>query len=367
MNAVTATAPTPAAAAPATPPTKRLFRLVPWIVLAMLIALVLLVSTGWDAHEANATTQTTDNASVQGDATVLTARATGYVRHVAFSDFQQVKAGDVLVELEDDDYRASVASAEADLARARANLANLSNEEASQQATIDQAVAGARTSAARLALARQENARFQALSGSGAVTGQEADNARSALDAAIATQAGNGAATALQRRQLDVLRGQRAQRQAAVAAADAALRTARINLSHTRILAPSDGIVGARTVQVGALLSPGSKVVNFVPAAQPFVIANYKETQLARVRVGQPVTMEIDSFPGQELRGRVARIAPAGGNVFSVVPADNATGNFTKVVQRIPVRIDLLGDQPLVGRIRPGMSVETRIDTSDAR
>jgi membrane fusion protein (multidrug efflux system) len=326
-----------------------------------------LVSTRWDAHEANATVQTTNNASVQGDATVLTARATGYVRHVNFSDFQHVKAGDLLVQLEDDDYRAAVTSARADLDRARANLANLANEEASQQATIAQAVAAARTSAARLALARQENARFQALTGSGAVTGQEADNARATLDAAVATQAGNGAATELQRRQLDVLRGQRAQRQAAVDAAQAALRTAEINLSHTRVLAPSDGVVGARNVQVGALLSPGTKVANFVPAARPYVIANYKETQLARVRVGQAVTIAVDSFPGQELKGRVARIAPAGGNVFSVVPADNATGNFTKVVQRIAVRIDIAENQPLAARIRPGMSVETRIDTSETR
>jgi membrane fusion protein (multidrug efflux system) len=367
MNTASATAPASTPAATTPPPTKRLFRLVPWIVLAITIFLVVLVFTQWDAHEANADVQSTDNASVQGETTVLTARATGYVRHVNFTDFQQVKAGDVMVQLEDDDYRATVASARADLDRALANLANLANEEASQQATIAQAVAAEQTSAARLSLARQENARFQALSGSGAVTGQEADNARSALDAAVATQVGNGAATDLQRRQLDVLRGRRAERQAAVAAAVAALRSAEINLSHTRILAPSDGVAGARNVQVGALLSPGAKVANFVPSSRPYVIANYKETQLARVRVGQLVTITVDGFPGQTLKGRVARISPAGGNVFSVVPADNATGNFTKVVQRIAVRIDIAENQPLSTRVRPGMSVETRIDTSAAR
>jgi membrane fusion protein (multidrug efflux system) len=171
------------------------------------------------------------------------------------------------------------------------------------------------------------------------------------------------AAVELQQRQVVVLQGQRAQREADILAAQAALDTAKISLSYTRIVAPNDGTVGQRMVQPGSLLNPGAGVANFVPNAQAYVIANYKETQLARVAPGQPVQVEIDSFPGQVLKGHVSRLAPSSGSTFSTVPADNATGNFTKVTQRIPMRIDLEPHQALASRLRAGMSVTARIDT----
>jgi membrane fusion protein (multidrug efflux system) len=258
---------------------------------------------------------------------------------------------------------AAVLHAEAALARANAVLANLDNELAVGRASIAQARAASETNASKLRLAVQDDRRFAALADSGAVTGQEADSAQANVDAVRATQQGSLATVELQNRQLDVLRGQRAQRQADVLAAQAALETTRITLSYARIVAPADGIVGQRVVQTGSLLSPGTAVVTFVPRVPPYVVANYKETQLARVRPGQAVTVKVDGLPGRVFNARVSRLAPASGATFSTVPADNATGNFTKVVQRIPVRIDFLKDQPAAASLRPGMSVTTRIDT----
>ncbi len=338
-------------------------RLVPWIILAVVLAIVGLYAVRWNHFEADRTVQTTDNATVQSDAAVIDAKVSGYIREVRFSDFQAVRAGDVLVQLDDREYRASVLHAEAALAKARAVLANLDNEVAVQRAQVALARAGAATNASKLRLAMLDARRFAALADTGAVTGQESDSARSNLDAVRSTQRGSDATVELQQRQLAVLQGQRAQRQADVLAAEAALESARINLSYTRIVAPADGVVSQRLVQPGSLLNPGAAVVNFVPRVPPYVVANYKETQLARVAPGQKVDIEVDGFPGQHLRGRVSRLAPASGSTFATLPPDNATGNFTKVTQRIPLRIDLESGQPLAQRLRAGMSVVTHIDT----
>ncbi|MBB3349513.1 MULTISPECIES: HlyD family secretion protein [unclassified Sphingomonas] len=338
-------------------------RIIPWIILALVLLVSVVAATRWDSWTANRSVQTTDYASIQSDVAVIDAKISGYVRQVAFSDFQQVRAGELLVQLDDREQRAGVLHAEAALARARAVLANLDNEIPAAQATIAQAQAAAATNASKLRLAGEDDRRFSALADTGAVTGQEADSARANFAAVQATQQGSLAAVELQRRQLDVLRGQRAQREADVLAAQAALETARIALSYTRIVAPADGAVGGRMVQPGSLVNPGAAVVNFVPRSPPYVVANYKETQLARVRPGQIVTIEVDSFPGEAVRGRVSRLAPASGATFTTLPADNATGNFTKVTQRVPVRIDLDAGQPLVARLRAGLSVTTHIDT----
>jgi membrane fusion protein (multidrug efflux system) len=228
---------------------------------------------------------------------------------------------------------------------------------------IAQARANADSTASKLRLAQDDDRRFSALEESGAVTGQEADSARSNATVVRATQAASSAAVDLATRQLAVLEGQRASREADVLAAKASLDSAQIALSYTRIVAPAEGTIGQRFVQPGSLLNPGSAVVNFVANTPPYVVANYKETQLARIAPGQGVEILIDSFPGARLRGRVSRLAPASGATFAALPADNATGNFTKVTQRVPLRIDILPGQPLLGRLRPGMSVTTRIDT----
>jgi len=310
--------------------------------------------------EADRSVQSTDNATVQADTAVINARTAGYVRRVTFTDFQRVHAGDLLVEIDDREPRA-----EAALLKAQASLANLDGELAAQQATIAQASANAEAGASRLALAIEDNRRFQGLATSGAVTGQEENSARTNVAVVRAGVAGNAAALDLQRRQLGVLKGQRPAREADVLAARAALDTARIQLSYTRIVAPAEGTIGQRLIQPGSLLNPGTAVVNFVALTTPYVVANYKETQLGRIAPGQAVEISVDSFPGELLRGRVSRLAPASGATFAALPADNATGNFTKVTQRVPLRIDFDGGQPLVARLRAGMSVTTRVHTRD--
>ncbi|MDO6415316.1 HlyD family secretion protein [Sphingomonas sp. BIUV-7] len=335
------------------------------MILTAVIAGVILVAVRWDRFEADRSVQTTDNATVQADTAVLDAKVSGYVRSVAFTDFQTVHAGDVLVQLDDREFEAGVAHAEATLAKSQAILANLDNELAAQRAMVAQAQANANGAASKLRLAVEDDRRFSGLSESGAVTGQEADSARTNVAVVRATQVGSVGAVSLQQRQLEVMQGLRAQRQADVLAAQAALESARITLSYTRIVAPGDGTIGQRLVQPGSLLNPGTAVVNFVARTPPYVVANYKETQLSRIAPGQRVEITVDSFPGVTLRGRVSRLSPASGATFSAVPADNATGNFTKVTQRVPLRIDLLPGQALAGRLRAGMSVTTRIATRD--
>jgi membrane fusion protein (multidrug efflux system) len=339
-------------------------RWVPWAILALVILTVFAVSTRWDSFVSNSSVQTTDYASIETDSALISAKVSGYVRQVAFTDFQPVHAGDLLVQIDDRELRADVVRAEATLARAKAVLANLDNEVAAGRATVSQAQAAEATNASKLRLAEQDNRRFSALEDSGAVTGQEADSARANMDAVRSTQQGTRASVELQQRQLDVLRGERGQREADVRAAAAALDLAHINLSYARITAPADGFVSERQVQAGSLVNAGSAIVNFVPQTPPYIVANYKETQLARVRTGQQVEISVDSFPGETLKGRITRIGPASGASFAALPADNATGNFTKVTQRIPLRIDLLAHQPLMSRLRAGMSVTTHVDTS---
>jgi membrane fusion protein (multidrug efflux system) len=338
-------------------------KFLPWAILALVLAGVTLASTHWDSFEADKTVQSTDDASVQADSSIINAKVSAYVVKVNFVDFQTVHTGDVLVQLDDREAKANVLHAEATLAKAQAVLDNLDHELGAQRAMIAQARANATSTGSKLRLADQDNHRFSALADSGAVTGQEADSAQSNAAVVRATQAGSLAALDLQNRQFDVLSGQRAQRKADVLAAQAALESARIILSYTRITAPGDGTVGQRQVQTGSLLNPGSPVVNFVARMPPYVVANYKETQLSRIAPGQTVDILVDSFPGQRLTGTVSRLAPASGATFSAVPADNATGNFTKVTQRIPLRIDMSPNQPLIARLRAGMSVTARINT----
>jgi membrane fusion protein (multidrug efflux system) len=363
MTKAIAATPEPQPDAAPAPSERAWVRFVPWMILVLVVVSVILAATNWNRFEADRSIQTTDNATIQADSAVVDAKVSGYVRAVNFTDFQHVRAGDVLVQLDDREARAAVLHAQASLAKAKAVLANLDHELAAQRAVIAQARAAVVGNASKLRLARADQRRFSALAQSGAVTGQEDDSASANATALEAVQAGSVAAVDLQNRQLDVLGGQRAQREADVLAAQAALESARITLSYNRIVAPADGIVGQRLVQLGSLLSPGSAVVNFVASTPPYVVANYKETQLARIAPGQRVEILVDSFPGERLIGRVSRLAPASGATFSALPADNATGNFTKVTQRLPLRIDLAPGQAIARRLRAGMSVTTRIET----
>ncbi|ASV88584.1 efflux transporter, RND family, MFP subunit (plasmid) [Ochrobactrum quorumnocens] len=297
----------------------------------------------------------------------MSARVGGYVRSLPVADYQAVKAGDIIAEIESDDYAVRVQAAEASLAKAQAVLDNLGNEEAERRVAIEQADASLRASEARLTQFQQDYDRKIQLVTNGSVSRKSFDDAKAELASAKASREATVAALTFARRQLFTLAGQRAQRVADRDVAAASLASAKLELGYTRIVAPFGGRLGRRSVQIGSLVASGTQIVTIVPLTRPYVIANYKETQLRSVRAGQPVEVVIDALPGHRFQGRVEQIAPMSGNESSLVPTDNATGNFTKVIQRIPVRIELQPGQADLDLLRPGMSAGARIDTLGTR
>jgi membrane fusion protein (multidrug efflux system) len=327
---------------------------------------IALATLRWDAWVGGAVIQITNDAYVRAELTRLSSRVAGEVITVAVKDFQHVKAGDLLVQIDPADYEAQVAQAEAGVAGAQAALDNLANQVELQYATIAQGEAQLVSAQAQELEARQEQERQQSLAQTEAGTRQKLEQATAAYARAQAAVRASRALIAAERHQLEVLSGTKKQRAADIEAAKATLAAARLRLGYTKITAPFDGVVGERQVQPGDYVNIGSSLINVVPLPDVYVIANYKETQLTRVRPGQLVEVTVDSFPNERLHGRVQRIAPASGSQFALLPPDNATGNFTKVVQRVPVRIALDKGQPLLERLLPGMSVETRIHTDEA-
>lgn len=359
----------PDAAAPPSPPARPVRRtwpvnlLVRGMVVAVAIALVALFSTQWDRWVGDRSRQTTDDAYVRGDITPLSAKVEGYVRHVDVGDYQEVKAGDKLVEIEDDDYRARVAEAEAALAGAEAAVANLKSRKAAQRAVIAEADSAIVATRADLDRARQEVARQSALLAATYATPQRVEQVVADEKRLAATLVRNQAQLDAQHRQMAVLDTQELQLRADAKAKRALLDLARINLGYTVITAPVAGEVGERGVREGQYVRAGTQVIAVVPLDTVWVVANYKETQLTRVAVGQKAEIRVDTFPGVVVGARVEAIAPASGSQFSLLPPDNATGNFTKVVQRIPVKLRLDPGNPLMGKLRPGMSVIATILT----
>jgi membrane fusion protein (multidrug efflux system) len=364
-------APPAAATAPAPPPplaSRDNFGRLALPLFAVLAAFgfIVLATVRWDEWVGRAAVQTTDDAYVRAELTRLSSRVAGEVLTVAVRDFQHVTAGDLLVQIDPADYQAQVDQAEAGVAAAQAALDNLANQVELQYATIAQAEAQLVSAQAQEVEGKQEQDRQQSLTQTEAGTRQKLEQATAAYARAQADVRANRALIAAQRHQLEVLSGTKKQRAADLEGAKATLAAARLRLGYTRIAAPFDGVVGERQVQPGDYVNIGSNLINVVPLPNVYVIANYKETQLTRVRPGQPVDVTVDSFPNETLHGRVQRIAPASGSQFALLPPDNATGNFTKVVQRIPVRIALDKGQPLLERLLPGMSVVTRIHTNEA-
>jgi len=340
--------------------------MLPALVLLVVIALVTFAANRWNTWTGLAPLQSTDDAYVSADVTRLSARISGQVSSVAVVDFQSVKAGELLIQIDPADYQAQVDLASATLAASQAALDILGDQIKLQHAVIAQAEATLRSVEAIEVETREEQERQQALSQTDAGTRQRLEQATAANSKAQADVRAAGAAVAEQHHQLEVLQGTGKQRAAEVDGAKASLAAAKLKLSYTRIVAPFDGVVSERHVQPGDYVNVGSNFINIVPLPNVYVIANYKETQLTHIRSGQLVDIAVDSFPDQSLRGRVERIAPASGSQFALLPPDNATGNFTKVVQRIPVRIAFEKDQPLLTRLLPGMSVVTRIHVSRA-
>lgn len=324
---------------------------------ALIAAAVILVAT-WALLDGGTST---DNAYVRGDITSLAPKVGGYVISVAVQDNQAVRAGDVLFRIDERDHRARLAQAEANVAAARARLANVAEEIKLQHALVRQAEAQRRAALADLLLARKASDRRRELIDGGAVSQAQVDESDAGRTRAEAGASASSATIEAQRQRVDVLRTQRDAAAAAVAQADAARDLARIDLENTVVRAPVAGVVGNRQVRVGRLVTPGTPLLDIVPIADLFVVANFKETQLEHVRPGQAARIRVDGYPDVVLEGVVDSFAPGSGSAFSLIPADNATGNFVRVVQRVPVKIRLRRN-PLLGRLVPGLSARVEIE-----
>jgi membrane fusion protein (multidrug efflux system) len=325
--------------------------------------IVILFATQWNRWVGLAIRQVTDDAYVRGDITPLSAKVDGYVRRVPVGDFQRVKQGEVLVEIEDDDYRARVAQAEADLLSAQAAIQNLKARKAAQHAQVAEAEHVINATQADVERTRLEAERQRALLATTFGTRQRVEQADAEAGRFAATLARDQAELEAQRSQMAVLDTQEAQLRADAKAKQAALDLAKINFGYTRITAPVAGMVSERGVRDGQYVHAGTQVISVVPLDNVWVLANYKETQLTHVAIGQRAEIRVDTFPGIVINAMVDSIAPASGAQFSLLPPDNATGNFTKVVQRIPVKLRIEPDNPLAGKLRPGMSVVATILT----
>ena len=392
---------------------------VPAVVMAMAIALIFLISGSWKTWASERVNQSTDDAYVRADLTPLSTKVSGLVASVEVADYQVVKAGDLLVRLRDEDFRAQVQQAEAAVAASESALVNNQRQKELQDARILQAQTGVTTAEAEIAAAEAgidaanasianargglaatqadvqrtslERKRQEALAASESATRQHleqavADEERSRgqlasreadissataqiasrkadLNRAKARSESSRTEVEAQKRQRSVLDSQEQSLRADVAVKRAALSLARTNLDYTRIVAPEDGIVGERKVRAGQLVSPGTQVLSLVQQS-PWVQANYKEDQLRYIRAGDPAEVRVDAFPGVVWNGKVAQISPASGSQFALLPPDNATGNYTKVIQRVPVKI-VLDDSKKEDRLRPGLSVVATIRTRE--
>ncbi len=319
---------------------------------------------GYDWWTAGRFQVETDDAYVAADSVIVSPKIAGYVAQVLVQDNQPVRAGDVLARIDDRDYRTALDQARADVAAARADIVNLQQEIEQQTLTVAQAGSLVAADQAAVVFSEQQLRRYAELARTGAGTVQQAQQYQADIQEKQATLAHDQAGIGVALKQTDVLRAQLAKAQATLAQRQAVEHQAELNLSYTTITAPIDGTVGVRTLRVGQYVQAGTQLMALVPLAAVYVTANYKETQLTDVRPGQPVSIGVDMFPGAVVHGHVDSIAPAAGQEFSLLPPDNATGNFTKIVQRIPVRIVIDAHDPLAGLLRPGMSVEPTIDTN---
>jgi len=306
--------------------------------------------------------EATENAYVQADTVVVSPQVTGYVAEVLVTDNQRVAPGQELVRLDPAEAQAAFLQAQANVAAAQAAVRNVDDRAALGQAQIAQAAAGVSSAQAQASMASADLDRYGKLANSGWVSPQRVQSVRAQAAEARAGVAQAAAALEAQRRSVGSLGSSREQAQAQVAQAQAALETARINLNRTVIRAPVGGVIGARSVRPGQYVRPGGALLSVVPLGRTFIVANFKETQVGRMRIGQQVVITADAFPGQKFIGTVESFAPATGSEFAMIPVENDTGNFTKITQRVPVRIALPRASPLTAALRPGLSVAVKVD-----
>jgi membrane fusion protein (multidrug efflux system) len=330
--------------------------------LAVLAVIACVAYAGWRLM-ATGSVERTDDAYIRADSVLIAPRLPGQIVEVAVDDNQRVKAGQLLARLDDSEYLAAQAAARANVAGAQAELKHLAAGIARQAAIINQASATVRATDATLHYAQANAQRYLNLSNSGAGTQQERQRSEADLLGAQAARDRDAAAQVAAARSLDVLKAQLDVAQATLEKSQADLRQADLNLSWTRILAPQDGMIGQRSARVGAYVSLGTPLMAVVPM-DLYVIANFRETQLAHMRMGQPVNIRVDSHPDVAFHGHLDSLSPATGMSFSAISPDNATGNFTKVVQRIPVKIRFDDGPGALQRLRMGMSVVVDVDVS---
>jgi multidrug resistance efflux pump len=353
-----------AAAAPTTPAPDRRAQIISAIAFS-LVALVgvLVVLYAWRLPPFSTAIVSTENALVRGQVTLIGTQLSGYVIDVKVQDFQQVKQGDLLVQIDDRIYQQRYEQAQAQLAAQKAALANWQQARRTAEAGVLLNQATLANAEAQSAKAAADLSRVNSLAADGSLSLREQDSSKAARVQATAAVAQARASLDIARQQVQSVVVNKLSLEAAVANAEAALKAASVDLDNTRITAPEDGQLGQVTVRKGAYVNTGAQLMGLVPR-QLWVIANLKETQMNGVQVGQSATFKVDALDGALLTGQVERISPATGSEFSVLPADNATGNYVKIAQRIPVRIRIDPGQAKARRLAPGMSVIVSIDTS---
>jgi membrane fusion protein (multidrug efflux system) len=367
--------------------------LIPTLIFLMAAGILVAIIGNWNSWASERAVQETDDAYVRADLTPLSTKVSGVVAKVLVDDYQTVKAGDLLVQLRDDDFRAQVAQAEAAVEAAKAALEDNRRQKDLQDAKIDRAKTGIELAEAQISAAQAaidankadvdrtlaERARQEALVASESATRQHLEQAvadeqrfraqisvrQADLQQAKAGLANNQIAVLAETRARAVLDSKDGQLIADLHGKQASLDAARTNLDYTRIYAPESGIVGERKVRPGQMVSPGTQVLSLVQS-ESWVQANFRETQLRHMQPGAPAEISIDAFPGVRLKGKLAQVAPASGSQFALLPPDNATGNYTKIVQRVPVKIVFDAGQPETKRLRPGLSVIVKVRTSEA-
>lgn len=336
----------------------------PWLTLA---AVIVVGAAGWYGFEwwqAGRFLVSTDDAYVGGNVTPLAPRVAGHIDQILVEDNRHVAAGQLIIRIDDRPFKAALEHAQASVQQQQSALDNLRAQISLQNSVIEQAEADLEAKSAAATFTAQDAKRYEVLASTRAGTQQDAQRSLAADGQAKATVAASRAGLAAARQQLDVLNTQIAEATAAVAAAKADVDTAELDLGFTEIRSPIDGVVGNRLAQVGSYVSPGSYLLTIVPASGLWVDANFKEDQLRDMTDGQAATVYTDIAPDAPLKGHVTSLGPATGAIFSVIPPQNATGNFTKIVQRVPVRITIDPDQAQKVALRPGLSTTVTVDTA---
>jgi membrane fusion protein (multidrug efflux system) len=327
------------------------------------VGLALAVSGAWYWWNVLRFLESTDDAYVQSDISLISPKIEGYLKEVRVADNQEILEGAVLFVIDERDFAAKLAQAEAAVAAEEAIIATYDDRLKLQQTMIEQAVAMVRSAEADLTRAEQDHKRYRALVTTDFASRQRFEQAETDARKGDAAVARVRAALAAEQNQLAVLRSQQREEVAKLQQARAAARLARNDLDNTVIRAPVSGVAGNRAGQIGQYVKPGTQLLSLVPMSRLYVTANFKETQLTHMRSGQLAQLSVDAYPDLKLEGRIESFAPASGAQFSLLPPDNATGNFTKIVQRVPVRVALPANGLLGGLLRPGLSVTVTVDT----